>query len=82
MLCVENSVLKIGAKMYGPTTLGPYCKVGGEVNNSVLFGFSSKGHEGFLGNSVLGEWCSLGADTNTSNLKNNYAEVKLWNYEK
>ena len=73
----ENSVLKIGAKMYGPTTLGPYCKVGGEVNNSVLFGFSSKGHEGFLGNSVLGEWCNLGADTNTSNLKNNYAEVKL-----
>ena len=77
----ETSVLKIGAKMYGPTTLGPYCKVGGEVNNSVLFGFSSKGHEGFLGNSVLGEWCNLGADTNTSNLKNNYAEVKLWNYE-
>ena len=77
----ENSVLKIGAKMYGPTTLGPYCKVGGEVNNSVRFGFSSKGHEGFLGNSVLGEWCNLGADTNTSNLKNNYAEVKLWNYE-
>ena len=77
----ENSVLKIGAKMYGSTTLGPYCKVGGEVNNSVLFGFSSKGHEGFLGNSVLGEWCNLGADTNTSNLKNNYAEVKLWNYE-
>lgn len=77
----KNSVLKIGAKMYGPTTLGPYCKVGGEVNNSVLFGFSSKGHEGFLGNSVLGEWCNLGADTNTSNLKNNYAEVKLWNYE-
>jgi UDP-N-acetylglucosamine diphosphorylase/glucosamine-1-phosphate N-acetyltransferase len=77
----ENAVLKIGAKIYGPTTLGPYCKVGGEVNNSVLFGYSSKGHEGFLGNSVLGEWCNLGADTNTSNLKNNYAEVKLWNYE-
>ena len=77
----ENAVLKIGAKIYGPTTLGPYCKVGGEVNNSVLFGYSSKGHEGFLGNSVLGEWCNLGADTNTSNLKNNYAEVKLWSYE-
>ena len=77
----EHSVLKIGAKIYGATTLGPYCKVGGEVNNSVLFGYSSKGHEGFLGNSVLGEWCNLGADTNTSNLKNNYAEVKLWNYE-
>lgn len=77
----ENAVLKVGAKIYGPTTLGPYCKIGGEVNNSVLFGYSSKGHEGFLGNSVLGEWCNLGADTNTSNLKNNYAEVKLWNYE-
>lgn len=77
----ENAVLKMGAKIYGATTLGPYCKVGGEVNNSVLFGYSSKGHEGFLGNSVLGEWCNLGADTNTSNLKNNYAEVKLWNYE-
>ena len=76
----EHSVLKMGAKVYGATTLGPYCKVGGEVNNSVLFGFSSKGHEGFLGNSVLGEWCNIGADTNTSNLKNNYAEVKLWNY--
>ena len=77
----EHSVLKMGSKIYGPTTLGPHCKVGGEVNNSVLFGYSSKGHEGFLGNSVLGEWCNLGADTNTSNLKNNYAEVKLWNYE-
>ena len=77
----EHSVLKMGAKVYGATTLGPYCKVGGEVNNSVLFGFSSKGHEGFLGNSVLGEWCNVGADTNTSNLKNNYAEVKLWNYQ-
>ena len=77
----EHSVLKMGTKIYGATTLGPYCKVGGEVNNSVLFGYSSKGHEGFLGNSVLGEWCNVGADTNTSNLKNNYAEVKLWNYE-
>lgn len=77
----DHAVLKMGAKIYGATTLGPYCKVGGEVNNSVLFGYSSKGHEGFLGNSVLGEWCNLGADTNTSNLKNNYAEVKLWNYE-
>tara|TARA_R110000787_G_scaffold271939_8_gene379276 strand:- start:2895 stop:4070 length:1176 start_codon:yes stop_codon:yes gene_type:complete len=77
----EHAVLKMGTKIYGATTLGPYCKVGGEVNNSVLFGYSSKGHEGFLGNSVLGEWCNIGADTNTSNLKNNYAEVKLWNYE-
>ncbi|MFY0603293.1 MAG: GlmU family protein [Flavobacteriaceae bacterium] len=77
----EHSVLKMGAKIYGATTLGPYCKVGGEVNNSVLFGYSNKGHDGFLGNSVLGEWCNLGADTNNSNLKNNYAEVKLWSYE-
>lgn len=76
----EHSQLNMGAKIYGPTTLGPYCKVGGEVNNSVLFGYSNKGHEGFLGNSVLGEWCNIGADTNNSNLKNNYDEVKLWNY--
>jgi len=78
-LC-EHSVLKMGAKIYGPTTVGPYSKVGGEVGNSVIFGFSNKGHEGFLGNSVLGEWCNLGADTNNSNLKNNYGNVKLWNY--
>lgn len=77
----DHSVLKMGAKVYGATTLGPYCKVGGEVSNSVLFGYSNKGHDGFLGNSVIGEWCNLGADTNTSNLKNNYAEVKLWNYQ-
>jgi UDP-N-acetylglucosamine diphosphorylase/glucosamine-1-phosphate N-acetyltransferase len=77
----ENAVLKMGAKIYGPTTLGPHCKVGGEVNNSVFFGYSSKAHDGFLGNSVIGEWCNLGADTNNSNLKNNYAEIKLWNYE-
>ena len=76
----ENSVLKLGAKVYGATTIGPFCKVGGEVNNSVLFGYSSKGHDGFLGNSVIGEWCNLGADTNNSNLKNNYAAVKLWDY--
>jgi len=79
-LC-ENGMVKMGAKIYGPTTVGPYCKVGGEVNNSVLFSHSNKGHEGYLGNSVLGEWCNLGADTNTSNLKNNYAEVKLWDYQ-
>ncbi|APG64162.1 glucose-1-phosphate thymidylyltransferase [Tenacibaculum todarodis] len=77
----NDSVLKLGAKVYGATTLGPFCKVGGEVNNSVLMGFSNKGHDGFLGNSVIGEWCNLGADTNNSNLKNNYAEVKLWSYE-
>ena len=79
-LC-ENSVLKMGAKIYGPTTIGPNSKVGGEVNNAVFFGYSNKAHDGFLGNSVIGEWCNLGADTNTSNLKNNYAEVRLWNYE-
>ena len=76
----HNSVLKLGAKIYGPTTIGPHSKVGGEVNNSVVFGYSNKGHDGFLGNSVLGEWCNLGADTNNSNLKNNYAEVRLWDY--
>ncbi len=77
----EHSVLKMGAKIYGATTLGPKCTIGGEVNNVVLFGNSSKGHEGYLGNSVIGEWCNIGADTNNSNLKNNYAEVRLWNYE-
>jgi UDP-N-acetylglucosamine diphosphorylase/glucosamine-1-phosphate N-acetyltransferase len=76
----EHSQLKLGAKIYGPTTVGPHSKVGGEVNNSVIFGYSNKGHDGFLGNSVLGEWCNIGADSNNSNLKNNYAEVKLWNY--
>ena len=79
-LC-EGSTLKMGTKIYGPTTVGPYSKVGGEVNNSVFFGYSNKGHDGFLGNSVIGEWCNLGADTNNSNLKNNYAEVRLWSYE-
>ena len=79
-LC-DHSTLKLGAKIYGPTTIGPHSKVGGEVNNSVIFGYSNKGHDGFLGNSVLGEWCNLGADTNNSNLKNNYAEVRLWDYE-
>jgi len=79
-LC-EHATVKMGAKIYGPTTVGPHSKVGGEVSNSVLFGYSNKGHDGFLGNSVLGEWCNLGADTNNSNLKNNYAEVRLWSYE-
>jgi len=78
-LC-EHATVKLGAKIYGPTTIGPYSKVGGEVNNSVIFAYSNKGHDGFLGNSVLGEWCNLGADTNNSNLKNNYAEVRLWDY--
>ena len=78
-LC-EASQTKLGAKIYGPTTVGPYSKVGGELNNVVIFGYSNKGHDGFLGNSVLGEWCNIGADSNNSNLKNNYAEVRLWNY--
>jgi UDP-N-acetylglucosamine diphosphorylase/glucosamine-1-phosphate N-acetyltransferase len=76
----DHSILKMGAKIYGPTTIGPFCKVGGEIKNSVIFGNSNKVHDGFLGNSVLGEWCNIGADSNNSNLKNNYAEVKLWNY--
>ncbi|MGB0978414.1 MAG: glucose-1-phosphate thymidylyltransferase, partial [Croceimicrobium sp.] len=78
-LC-DYSTLKLSAKIYGPTTIGPHCKVGGEVNNSLLLGYSNKGHDGFLGNSVIGEWCNIGADSNNSNLKNNYEEVKLWDY--
>lgn len=78
----EYSTVKMGAKIYGPSTVGPHSKIGGELSNSVLFGYSNKGHEGYLGNSVLGEWCNLGADTNISNLKNNYAEIRLWNYAK
>ena len=80
-LCEEAQV-KMGAKIYGATTVGPHSRIGGEVSNSILFAYSNKGHDGFLGNSVLGEWCNLGADTNNSNLKNNYEEVKLWSYEK
>jgi len=78
-LC-EHSKIKLNAKIYGPTTIGPESKAGGEINNSVIIGFSNKSHDGFLGNSVIGEWCNIGADTNNSNLKNNYAEVKMWNY--
>ncbi len=78
-LC-EGAILKLGTKIYGATTIGPYSKVGGEVSNSVLIGYSNKGHDGYLGNSVIGEWCNLGAGTNNSNLKNNYAEVRVWNY--
>lgn len=73
-------MLKLNTKIYGATTIGPHCKIGGEINNSVVFGYSNKAHDGFLGNSVIGEWCNLGADTNTSNLKNNYSHVKLYNY--
>ena len=78
-LC-EHAVLNMGTKVYGPTTLGPYCKCGGELNNVVFIGYSNKAHDGFLGNAVIGEWCNLGADTVASNLKNTYAEVRLWNY--
>lgn len=74
----EESHVNIGGKMRGDISIGPFCKVGGEVNNSVFFGYSNKGHEGFLGNSVVGEWCNFGADTNASNLKNNYAPIKIW----
>ncbi|RZL53399.1 MAG: glucose-1-phosphate thymidylyltransferase, partial [Pedobacter sp.] len=79
-LC-ENSSIKMGAKIYSGTTIGPNSRAGGEINNSVIWGNSAKGHDGYLGNSVLGEWCNIGADTNNSNLKNNYAEVKLYDYE-
>ncbi|MEP6802910.1 MAG: GlmU family protein [Flavobacterium sp.] len=79
-LC-ENAQVKLNAKVYGATTVGPGSRIGGEVKNSVLFANSNKGHDGFLGDSVLGEWCNIGADSNNSNLKNNYEEVKLWSYE-
>lgn len=80
-LC-EGSHVNMGAKVRGDTTVGPFSKIGGEVSNTVLFGYSNKAHDGFLGNSVIGEWCNLGADTNTSNLKNNYEPIKIWNYAK
>jgi UDP-N-acetylglucosamine diphosphorylase/glucosamine-1-phosphate N-acetyltransferase len=79
-LC-EFGRVKLASKVYGATTVGPHSVIGGEVSNSVLMGYSNKGHDGFLGNSVLGEWCNIGADSNNSNLKNNYEEVKLWSYE-
>ncbi|MDA3906665.1 MAG: GlmU family protein [Bacteroidales bacterium] len=78
-LC-ENSTVKIGAKIYGPTTIGPWSKVAGEISNSVIFGYSNKAHDGFMGNSVIAEWCNLGSDTNTSNLKNTYEKVRIWSY--
>lgn len=77
---LEKSQLKMGSKIYGATTIGPESRVGGELNNVIIQGFSNKAHDGFLGNSVIGEWCNLGADSNSSNLKNNYEEVKIWNY--
>ena len=80
-LC-EHATVNMGAKLYGATTIGPYSKVGGEISNSVIWGYSNKGHDGFLGNSVLGQWCNLGADTNVSNLKNTYNTIQLWDYQK
>lgn len=76
----DNSTVKMGAKIYGPTSIGPHCKIGGEISNSLFQGYSNKGHDGFLGNSLIGEWCNLGADTNSSNLKNNYGKVKIYSY--
>ncbi|MEO9531223.1 MAG: GlmU family protein [Crocinitomicaceae bacterium] len=77
----EHAVVKMASKIYGDSTIGPYCKVGGEVSNSIFQAYSNKGHDGFMGNSVIGEWCNFGADTNTSNLKNNYSNVRVFNYE-
>lgn len=78
-LC-ENATVKMGAKIYGETTIGPHSKVGGEISNTIIVGYSNKAHDGYLGNSYIGEWCNLGAGTNASNLKNNYTEVKVWDY--
>lgn len=76
----EHSQGRMGAKFYSGTTLGPYCKAGGELSNVVMFGYSNKAHDGYLGNAVIGEWCNLGAGVNASNLKNDYAKIRIWNY--
>ena len=76
----KGSVIKMGAKIYGPTIIGPYCKISGEVSNSIFLGYSNKAHDGFLGHSIIGEWCNIGAGTSNSNLKNNYETVKMWDY--
>lgn len=76
----ESSKFNLGSKIYGATTIGPHCKVGGEVNNIIIFGYTNKGHDGFIGNSVIGEWCNFGADSNSSNMKNNYGNIRLWSY--
>ena len=76
----HDAKVRIGAKVYGATTLGPYCKIGGEVENTVMIGYSNKAHEGFLGDAVIGEWCNIGGGTTASNLKNDYSEIRLWNY--
>jgi len=77
---LDESIVKMGAKIYGATTIGPHCKVGGEIQNVVMFGYSNKGHDGYLGNAVIGAWCNIGAGSDASNLKNNYGEVVQWNY--
>jgi len=79
-LC-DNAVVKMGAKIYGGTTIGPFSKVGGELSNVLILGYSNKGHDGFLGNAVIGEWCNIGAATDASNLKNSYSKLRVWNYE-
>lgn len=76
----DHSKARMGAKLYGGSTFGPYVKVGGEVDNSVIFGYSNKAHDGYLGNAVVGEWCNIGAGVNCSNLKNDYSKIRLWNY--
>ena len=76
----NDAKIRMGAKIYGGTTFGPYCKVGGEVDNTVIFGYSNKAHDGYLGNAVVGEWCNIGAGTNASNLKNDYSKIRIWNY--
>lgn len=80
MALCDNAQVRMGAKVYGSTTIGPYCKVGGELDNAVMFGFSNKAHDGYLGNAVIGEWCNLGAGANASNLKNDYTKIRIWNY--
>lgn len=78
-ICADAKI-RMGTKIYGRSTFGPYCKVGGEIDNTVIFGYSNKAHDGYLGNAVLGEWCNIGAGTNSSNLKNDYSKIRVWNY--
>lgn len=78
-LC-ERAQVRMGAKVYGATTLGPFCKAGGELSNVVMLGYSNKAHDGYLGNAVIGEWCNIGAGVNASNLKNDYSKIRIWNY--
>lgn len=78
-LC-QHTIVRMGSKIYGGSTFGPWCKVGGEIDNSVIFGFSNKAHDGYLGNAVIGEWCNIGAGVNASNLKNDYSKIRIWNY--